>query len=94
MSKFFIEGVFSPAGIRRTPEEIRAMEDEMEQMLVDRELDILASDTILEVEILGALMPTATYCALCDHGRHRCPGCGDDVEHGEVACFDCQVACN
>lgn len=25
-------------------------------------------------------------CAECNHARHTCPGCGDDVEHGQTDC--------
>lgn len=28
-------------------------------------------------------------CAECNHARHTCPGCGDDIEHGQIACSDC-----
>lgn len=29
------------------------------------------------------------YCPTCDHGGHTCPGCGDDIDHGEFACATC-----
>lgn len=44
MSAYFKEGVFSPAGIRRTPEEIHAMEDATERHLLDFELNLLCKD--------------------------------------------------
>jgi hypothetical protein len=31
------------------------------------------------------------YCGDCDHDQHRCPGCGDPVEHGEGACSACKI---
>jgi hypothetical protein len=34
---------------------------------------------------------TEPYCALCDHNRHICPGCGIDVDHDEIACEACRA---
>lgn len=31
------------------------------------------------------------YCGRCDYDRHTCPGCGDNVEHGEIACVECNA---
>jgi hypothetical protein len=28
-------------------------------------------------------------CEQCNTNTHRCPGCGEDVKHGTVACADC-----
>lgn len=28
-------------------------------------------------------------CDRCNYDRHNCPGCGIEVEHGEVACNEC-----
>lgn len=31
------------------------------------------------------------YCHACDLDRHICPGCGDTVDHGVVACAKCEA---
>jgi hypothetical protein len=28
-------------------------------------------------------------CDRCNYDRHICPGCGDNLRHGEEACTDC-----
>lgn len=28
-------------------------------------------------------------CAQCNDERHSCPGCGEDIEHGEHSCCEC-----
>lgn len=33
--------------------------------------------------------PDGVYCEKCDTDNHRCPGCGEAVPHGTVACTDC-----
>lgn len=40
-----------------------------------------------------ALVPNsiADYCRTCDLAQHRCPGCGDSVDHGEIACTACKI---
>lgn len=52
MSAYFREGVFLPTRARRAkPEEVRAMEAEMELTLLDRELDAIAGRWgLIEVE--------------------------------------------
>lgn len=37
----------------------------------------------------GGLAPE--YCEQCDTDTHRCPGCGEDVPHGTVACAECSA---
>jgi predicted amidophosphoribosyltransferase len=29
------------------------------------------------------------YCYRCDTATHICPGCGTQIEHGQVACEEC-----
>ncbi len=31
------------------------------------------------------------YCRRCDFERHICPGCGDNIDHGETVCARCKV---
>ena len=31
-------------------------------------------------------------CPLCDTDMHHCPGCGEPVTHGQVACENCRRA--
>jgi hypothetical protein len=31
------------------------------------------------------------YCEYCDTDNHVCPGCGEPVLHGKVACSDCKA---
>jgi hypothetical protein len=33
-------------------------------------------------------------CSQCDTDDHRCPGCGEAVKHGTVACADCDQRAN
>lgn len=30
-------------------------------------------------------------CDLCNYDRHACAGCGEHVEHGNIACKDCKL---
>lgn len=41
-------------------------------------------------EDCGTTCPLSkTYCQQCDTATHTCPGCGDSVEHGQIACAMC-----
>lgn len=30
------------------------------------------------------------YCQKCDYDLHRCPGCGEPLNHGEFQCDKCR----
>lgn len=30
-------------------------------------------------------------CQKCNSNSHNCPGCGDDLEHGQEVCRACQI---
>jgi hypothetical protein len=48
------------------------------------------------MDVYGRHKNGGVYCEQCDTDDHRCPGCGEAVKHGTVACTDCdrQVAAN
>lgn len=29
-------------------------------------------------------------CELCNMDEHKCKGCGEQIEHGSVACAECE----
>ena len=37
------------------------------------------------------LQVAAPYCRKCDLDQHRCPGCGEPVEHDEPSCAQCNL---
>lgn len=41
------------------------------------------------MDVYGRTKNGGVYCGKCDTDNHRCPGCGDSVPHGTVACTDC-----
>lgn len=56
---------------------------------VSDELDALAlGDTQVQSVELDSATP---YCFRCDTCSHLCPGCGDVVDHNEMACKACRV---
>lgn len=61
--------------------------DEVEAFVADR------TALVRRVEAAEAYLATKNepYCAACDHGGHTCPGCGGDVDHGTIACDDCDA---
>lgn len=30
-------------------------------------------------------------CPGCNYDRHRCPGCGQNIRHGESSCLECRA---
>lgn len=51
MSAWFMEGVFSPAGIRHTRAEVAAMEQETELFLLDFELNLVLKDNVVTFDV-------------------------------------------
>jgi hypothetical protein len=43
------------------------------------------------MDIYGRTKNGGVYCEKCDTDNHRCPGCGENVPHGTVACVDCNA---
>lgn len=65
-----------------------------EKRIVDETLARLSAPAPvhLDAELSGDGKPAPAaepYCQECDTDTHRCPGCGEAVEHGTVACQEC-----
>lgn len=36
-------------------------------------------------------MHSPSYCPRCNYNDHRCPGCGDYLNHGVHVCKQCKI---
>lgn len=54
-----------------------------------RSLAEVAAEARTAIETIAAGRPV--YCPRCAQDLHRCPGCSEPIEHGEVACAQCNM---